>query len=192
VSDPANQSWVGRRLVDLARERGQDPLDALLDLSLAEDLATVFTLAARPSPEGRAATEQAIRHPLAMAGNSDAGAHLSSYCGADYPTRLLSQYVPGAISLEAAVASLTRLTAEAWGIRDRGVIRPGAWADLAIFDPDELRVGATRWLDDFPAGGGRVVVDASGYAATLVNGEVLLRDGRHTGALPGKVLRGAH
>jgi N-acyl-D-aspartate/D-glutamate deacylase len=88
VRDPAHQAWVGRRVVDLARERGQDPLDALLDLSLAEDLATVFTLAARPSAEGRAATARAIAHPLAMAGNSDAGAHLSSYCGADYPTRL--------------------------------------------------------------------------------------------------------
>jgi N-acyl-D-aspartate/D-glutamate deacylase len=126
-----------------------------------------------------------------MAGNSDAGAHLASYCGADYPTRLLSQYVPGALPLEAAVARLTRIAAEAWGIHDRGVIRRGAWADLAIFDPASLRVGATHWLADFPAGGGRFVVDASGYAATVVNGQVLLRDGRHTGALPGQIVRAA-
>lgn len=186
--DPENRGWQGRRVVDLARERGQDRLDALLDLSLAEDLETVFTLAHAPNPEGRAATEQAIRHPLAMAGNSDAGAHLSSYCGADYPTRLLSQYVPGAISLEGAIARLSRLAAEAWGIYDRGVIRPGAWADLVVFDRDALRVGEARWLADFPAGGGRFVVGASGYRATIVNGQVLLRDGEHTGALPGVVL----
>ena len=189
--DAANRGWVGRRVVDLARERGQDPLDTLLDLSLAEDLATVFTLAPHPSPEGRSATEIAIRHPLAMAGNSDAGAHLASYCGADYPTRLLSQYVPAALTLEAAVASLTLRTAEAWGIRSRGAIRPGFWADLAIFDPSALRAGAAHWRADFPAGAGRFVVDASGYAATVVNGVVLLRDGRHTGALPGQFLAAA-
>jgi N-acyl-D-aspartate/D-glutamate deacylase len=189
--DPAHRDWVGRRVVDVARERGQDPLDALLDLSLEEDLATVFTLAPRPSPEGRSATEEAIRHPLAMAGNSDAGAHLASYCGADYPTRLLSQFVPGAIPLEAAIARLTRIAAESFGIHDRGVIRPGAWADLVLFDPARVRVGATRWLDDFPAGAGRVVVEASGYAATIVNGQVLLREGRHTGVLPGQILRSA-
>jgi N-acyl-D-aspartate/D-glutamate deacylase len=95
------------------------------------------------------------------------------------------------VTLEDAVAKLTSRTAQAWGLRERGAIRPGYWADLVLFDPGALRPGAARWLADFPASGGRFVVDASGYAATLVNGVVLLRDGRHTGALPGKFLEAA-
>jgi N-acyl-D-aspartate/D-glutamate deacylase len=181
---------VGKTVTELAAERGGiDPLECFLDLSLEEGLETVFVLAAPPSTRGRDATATLIASPLVMAGSSDGGAHLASFCGADYTTRLLSEWVPDVVSLEAAVARLTRIPAELHGLTDRGVIRPGAHADLTLFDPDALAVGPIRWTEDFPAGGGRFVLDAEGFAATVVNGQVTMRDGVHTGALAGAMLR---
>ncbi len=192
VADPAaHGDWVGRTVGDLARERGQDPFDCYLDLSLEEGLETVFTLSAPPQAERQAAVTELIRHPLVMAGSSDGGAHLSSFVGADYPTRLLTDWVAdGVLTLEAAVARLTSIPAQVHGIWDRGVLRPGAWADLNVIDRSRLAAGTTRWVVDFPADSGRLVVDAEGYVATIVNGTVLHRDGKHTGALPGQILRG--
>ena len=125
-----------------------------------------------------------------MAGSSDAGAHLLSFCGVDFTTRLLTEWVPDTLSFEAAVARLTSVPARAHGLAGRGVIAEGAAADLLVLDRTRLAVGETRYVRDFPAASGRYVVDASGYVATIVNGEVLLEDGKHTGALPGHVVRG--
>jgi N-acyl-D-aspartate/D-glutamate deacylase len=125
-----------------------------------------------------------------MAGSSDGGAHLGSFCGADFTTRLITDWVPDVLTLEAAVARLTSQPARAHGILDRGVIEPGAAADVNVIDPDRLRAAdAPRYVRDFPAGSGRFVVDAAGYDMTLVNGEVLLESGEWTGATPGAVLR---
>jgi N-acyl-D-aspartate/D-glutamate deacylase len=136
-------------------------------------------------------TEALIDHPLAMAGSSDGGAHLASFVGADYTTRLLTEWVPDHLSFEEAVRRITAVPASTHGLHDRGTIRPGAWADLVVVDRAALGVGTTRWVDDFPAGAGRLVVDATGYRHVVVNGEELLRDGVATGARPGRVLRGA-
>jgi len=182
--------WVGRRVPELQALLGSaDELDAFLDASLAEDLKLVFTLAGAPGRSSRAATAQIVAHPLTLPGSSDAGAHLSSYCGVDYTTRLLTEYVPDPVPLEAAVARLSSIPAALYDLRDRGVIRPGAAADLVVWDPARLAVGPTRWVEDFPARGGRFVVDAEGYLALVVNGEVVRRDGADTGARPGAVLR---
>jgi N-acyl-D-aspartate/D-glutamate deacylase len=190
VRDPEHASWVGRTVTELAAERGGiDPLDCFLDLSLEEGLETVFVLAAPPSPRSREATAVLIDSPLVMAGSSDGGAHLASFCGADYTTRLLTEWVPDAVSLEAAVARLTGIPATLHGLSDRGVLRPGAAADLTLFDPTRLATSPVRWVEDFPAGGGRFVIDAEGYAATVVNGEVAMRDGAPTGARSGAILR---
>ena len=124
-----------------------------------------------------------------MAGSSDGGAHLLSFTGADYPTRLLGEWVPDVLPLEEAVRKLTGVPAAVHGLRDRGVVREGAWADLVIVDLARLRAGATSLVNDFPGGSGRFVVDAEGYVAVVVNGEVLLESGRWTGATPGHVLR---
>jgi N-acyl-D-aspartate/D-glutamate deacylase len=185
--------WVGLRVSELRARLGvPDELEAFLDASLAEDLQLVFTLAgsgggrdARANP----ATAEIVAHPLTLPGSSDAGAHLTSYCGVDYTTRLLTEYVPAALPIEAAVARLTAIPAALYGWPDRGVIRPGAAADLVLWDPERLAAGATRWVEDFPAGGGRFVVDAEGYLALVVNGEIVRRDRADTGARPGRVLR---
>jgi N-acyl-D-aspartate/D-glutamate deacylase len=190
VQDPAHESWVGKSVTELAQEMSLDPLDCFLDISLAEGLATQFVLQGPPDRKRMAATEELIRSPLVMAGSSDAGAHLLSFCGVDFTTRLLTEWVPDTLSFEAAVARLTTVPARVHGLTGRGVIGEGAAADLLLLDRTRLAVGDTRYVRDFPAASGRYVVDATGYVATIVNGEVLLDEGKHTGALPGHVLRG--
>jgi N-acyl-D-aspartate/D-glutamate deacylase len=190
VTEPDHESWVGRSVAALAAERGQDPFDCFVDLSLGGGLRTQFGLVARPDPSRLAATEVMIRSPFMMAGSSDGGAHLLSFCGADFPTRLVTEWVPDVLSFEAAVARLTSVPAAAYGLSDRGVIRPGAAADLLLLDRSRLAAGeGARYVEDFPAGSGRYVVDAEGYVAVLVNGETMLEEGKPTGALPGVVIR---
>jgi N-acyl-D-amino-acid deacylase len=180
---------VGRTLADLAFERGGDPLDAFLDLALDDDLRTTFFVTPLLERGGRVVTEALVTNPLAMAGSSDGGAHLASFVGADYTTRLLTEWVPEHLSLEEAVRRLTAIPAQVHGLRDRGTVCVGSWADLVLVDLDTLAVGQTRWVEDLPAGAGRLVVDAVGYRAVVVNGEVMLEDGAPTGALPGQVIR---
>jgi N-acyl-D-aspartate/D-glutamate deacylase len=190
VSRPEHERFVDMHLADVAEAVGKTPLDAFLDLALAEDLTTQFRVGA-PKDRGRdAATAELVRDPICMAGSSDGGAHLLSFTGADYTTRLLSEWTPDPLTLEQAVSKLTMVPAVVHGITDRGVVREGAAADLVVFDPSRLRCTATRLVHDFPAGAGRYVVGAEGYVATVVNGEVVFEHGRHTGALPGAVLRG--
>jgi N-acyl-D-aspartate/D-glutamate deacylase len=194
VRDPEHASWVGRSIAELCAERGTGKLDTFLDLALAEDLQTSFR--SRMSDVAkqfiRHLVETGIKDPIVMAGSSDGGAHLASFTGADYSTRLLAEWVPaGIISLEQAVWRLTGMPATVHGLRDRGFLRVGAWADVAVIDPATLAAGEARLARDFPADTERYVVDASGYRAVIVNGEVLLEDGAHTGALPGHVLHGA-
>jgi N-acyl-D-aspartate/D-glutamate deacylase len=197
VEHERNRRFLDRSVTEVAEvmgaERGEpvDPLDAFLDLSLDEGLETQFVLAAPPDPKRRGATEQMIRSDVVMAGSSDGGAHLLSFCGADYTTRLLTEWVPEVVTIEQAVAKLTSVQAGAYGITDRGVLAPGMAADLLLIDRDRLSTpDAPRYVCDFPADSGRFVVDADGYRAVVVNGEVLLDDGTWTGSMPGRVLRG--
>jgi N-acyl-D-aspartate/D-glutamate deacylase len=187
-----NRRYLDKSVTEVAEMMGGcDPLDAFLDLSLDEGLETQFVLAAPPDAKRRAATEEMIRSGLVMAGSSDGGAHLLSFCGADYTTRLLTEWVPGVLSFEHAVARLTSVPAHAYGLADRGSLRPGMAADVLLIDRDRLSTpDAPRYVRDFPAESGRYVVDADGYRAVVVNGEVLLDDGDWTGATPGTILRG--
>jgi N-acyl-D-aspartate/D-glutamate deacylase len=125
-----------------------------------------------------------------MPGSSDGGAHLASFVGADYTTRLLTDWVPELLTLEQAVWRNTLMPATVHGIEGRGVLREGAAADVLVIDPERLSAGRAELVRDFPADTERYVVGAEGYLATVVNGEVLMDDGKHTGALPGQVLRG--
>jgi len=93
-------------------------------------------------------------------------------------------------SLEQAVRMLTLVPATLWGFADRGLVRDGFAADLVVFDPDTIAPEMPEVAHDLPAGARRLVQRARGIAATVVNGEILLRDGKHTGALPGRLLRG--
>jgi N-acyl-D-aspartate/D-glutamate deacylase len=191
--DPVNRALLGRTSSEIAAERGCDALDAFLDVSISEDLATGWRT--RPMPAAQEFIANVVRasvmEPLVMAGSSDGGAHLASFVGADYTTLLLTDWVPGTISLEHAIWRLAGMPAAVHGIVDRGVIRTGAKADLVLFDLARLSAGEHSVVNDFPAGTERYYVDATGYEMVLVNGVPAMEKGVPTGALPGEILKGA-
>jgi len=192
VRKEENENLVGRTIGELALERGDEKLDVLLDLALSEDLETNFRTRNGEIAQQfiRHVVESGIQCPIAMAGSSDGGAHLASFTGADYSTRLLCEWVPGTISLEQAIWRLAGMPATVHDLRDRGFLRSGAFADVVVFDPARLCSGEAHLVRDFPAGTERYVVEAEGYVATLVNGQVTMEENKPTGVLPGHVLRG--
>src|SRR5437773_9380106 len=191
---PPDPSLAERRLGDVAAERGVHPVDLALDLSLASGLATRFRLAVLNTDETVVA--ELLSHPASMLGLSDAGAHASQLCDACAPTELLGTWVreKRTLSLEAAVHRLTAEPAEVFGITDRGRLAPGLAADVTVFDPATVGCSPLRRVRDFPAGADRLVSDAHGIRAVVVNGVVIREDGRDAvdpeGPLPGRVLRG--
>jgi N-acyl-D-amino-acid deacylase len=190
VTRPESSRFVGRTVCELAAMLGdgRDELDAFIDVSLADGLEAQFSLAAPENPRHRAATATLIDDPLMMPGSSDGGAHLLSFCGADYTTRLLTEWTDR-LSIEAAVARLSGQPAYAQGLTDRGLLREGLAADVLVIDRGALATEPSpRFVSDLPAGAGRYVVDASGYRLVIVNGQPLLRDGASTGATPGQLL----
>lgn len=192
VHDEAHGDWVGRSVAEFAAETGADSLDQFLDLALADGLETQFQT--RMDDVARQFIQHVVQtgvsDPVVMAGSSDGGAHLGSFVGADYTTRLLSDWVPETLSLEQAIWRLTGMPATVHGIRDRGCLRAGAKADIVLFDQDRLRAGDAYLARDFPAGTERYVIDSEGYHLTLVNGVPIVEQGKPTGQLPGEVLRG--
>jgi N-acyl-D-amino-acid deacylase len=188
---PANRDLRGRSVAEIAAARGQHPVDAFLDLAVAEGLETVFSLG--EINMDTEAVAQILGSPYAVVGLSDGGAHVQFHSNVSNPTRLLGYWVreKGIMSLEHAVRRLTFDSATAFGIYDRGLLQPGMAADLVVFDPDTVRPVAEDVVHDFPANGWRMRELAEGIHYTVVNGEVLLEKGTHTGSHPGKVLHNA-
>jgi N-acyl-D-amino-acid deacylase len=179
-----------RSLAEIARERSCDPVEAMIDLALEKDLERFFL---QPiANENQAHALELMKHPRTVVTFSDSGAHVSQIMDASLQTHLLNHWVRGkqALTLEDAVRMLTFDIATQWGFADRGLIREGLAADLVVFDPDTVAPEMPEVVYDLPAGARRLVQKARGISATVVNGEVLLRDGKHTGALPGQLLRG--
>jgi N-acyl-D-aspartate/D-glutamate deacylase len=195
VEKPAlekNQGLKGKTIGQIAKEQGKGIIDAFLDLVVEENLDTAFLLA--EINVDNEAMAKILTHPNAIIGLSDGGAHVQFHGGYGYCTRLLSEWVreKQALTLEHAVRRLTFDSASALGLFDRGLLRPGMAADIVIFDPDTVRPLPESIVHDFPANGWRVKEPAAGIMATIVNGEVLLEDGKHTGALPGRVARNTY
>jgi N-acyl-D-aspartate/D-glutamate deacylase len=133
----------------------------------------------------------AWEHPLVMIGGSDAGAHLDRMCGAPYTTSFLADTLRGRqlVSLERCVQLMTQAPAQLFGLRDRGEIREGNYADLVVFDPERVDTGDVHLVDDLPGGTSRLFADAIGVQRVIVNGTTIVHDGKDTGARPGTVLR---
>lgn len=186
---PQHKALEGRRIVELAAQEGKHPVDYMIDLSLREDLATCFVFAGMLNADPNAVAEM-IRHPYCVVGASDAGAHVDMDCGADFSTYLLGHWVKeqGAMTLEEGVRRLTSMPADVFGFQDRGRLRPGMAADVVVFDPRTIRPLPRETAGDFPGGGERIIQRAVGVHAVIVNGELLMKDGQHTGALPGRVV----
>lgn len=190
---PGNAGLRGRTLGEIAAERGADPFDVLLDLAISEGLRTSF---ASPT-EGQTDAEswrlraESWTDPRTIVGASDAGAHLDMLDTFAFTTQLLGRGMRemGLIPVEQAVHQLTEVPARFYGLRERGRIAEGWWADIVVFDGDRIGKGPTYTRDDLPAGAPRLYADAIGIDRVIVNGQVIVRDGVETGARPGTILR---
>jgi N-acyl-D-aspartate/D-glutamate deacylase len=195
VHNPALKSLEGKTVVEIARERGKDPLDTFFDIALEDQLHTEYVIALFNVHEDRVA--KLITDPRGMIGLSDGGAHVDMHDNAGYCTYLLGTWVRDKqiMSLERAIQRVTAEPAAFFGIRDRGVLAAGKAADLVIFDfntigPKTSPIRHQEWRRDLPAGGRRLVWPADqGVQYTIVNGAVLYAQQRYTGTLPGQVLR---
>jgi N-acyl-D-aspartate/D-glutamate deacylase len=129
--------------------------------------------------------------PRAMIGGSDAGAHLDRMCGAPYPTRFLADCIRGRrlVPVEHAVRMMTSTPAALFGLRDRGELRVGAYADVVVFDPEIVDSEGATLVTDLPGDSSRLTAGSYGVHRVLVNGVAIVVDGRATGAVPGTVLR---
>jgi len=188
---PANSGYEGRSVGDVARQTGKEPFDALLDVVIADRLRTGL----RP-PIGESEADWELRakvwqDPRTVVGGSDAGAHLDMMCGAIYSTSMLGDGIRARnlLSWEEAVRQLTDVPARLYGLRDRGRLAPGSWADIVVFDPDRVGHGPERTRDDLPGGASRLYAEGVGIEHVIVNGEEIVRAGVFTGALPGAVVR---
>jgi N-acyl-D-aspartate/D-glutamate deacylase len=184
-------AYEGRLVQDIARERGQTPFDALLDVVLADDLRTGLM---PPTPESDADWEAGVnlwRDDRVVVGGSDAGAHLDMTCGAVYSTGLLEGAVRKRelISWEEAIAHLTDRPARLYGLRQRGRLAVGYWADMVIFDPSTVGPGPVRLRQDLPGGASRLYAESIGIERVFVNGREIVVGGEFTGDIPGQLLR---
>jgi N-acyl-D-aspartate/D-glutamate deacylase len=187
----SNAGYEGRSVGDVAKETGKDPFDALLDIVIADKLRTGL----RP-PIGESEADWKLRaevwqDPRTVVGGSDAGAHLDMMCGAIYSTSMLGDGVRarGLLSWEEAIRQLTDVPARLYGLRGRGRLAEGWWADIVVLDPERVGHGPERTRDDLPGGASRLYAEGVGIEHVIVNGEEIAHAGAFTGALPGAVLR---
>jgi N-acyl-D-aspartate/D-glutamate deacylase len=188
----ANEGLKGRKIADLARERGQDEFDTLVEVVLNDDLRTILWPLPTDSDDASwALRKEAWARDDVLLGGSDAGAHLDRMCGAPYTTRFLADCLRGRrlVPLERAVQLLTQAPAELFGLRGRGVVAEGAHADLVLFDPETVDMEDVTLVDDLPGGTARLFAASRGVVGVHVAGRAIVRDGAVTGDLPGTVLR---
>jgi len=191
VSLAKNQALVDRNLMDLAEQQGKHVADVMLDLALEEGLDTEFQLMTR-SAEEEVQIAEMVKAGHALPSQSDAGAHLNTnFCTAGESSYVLGQWVRDRelLSLEDAIRRLTFQPARIMGLRDRGLVREGLAADLMVFDLSSIGVKEDEVTHDGPSGTPRRVQGAEGVHHVIVGGQAVLEHGKHTGALPGRVLR---
>lgn len=165
-----NRHLEHQTLADIASDQNVDPLDALLDLALSEDLDTIFTAVLLNSDED--AVGKMLTHPAASLGLSDAGAHLTFFCDAGFGLRLLGHWSRdlGKMTMADAVHELTGKAAQIFGVQGRGVIKAGYAADLMLFDPKTVNRGQKKRIFDLPANAYRLTTDAVGIHGVWING----------------------
>ena len=185
-----NKQFSGKSVEQIAQEQGKGIIDAFLDLVLDDDLRTAFQVIDRNN--NVEAQRQILGSPYSVIGTTDGGARPDKGDRTDYSTKLLSYWVreKGVMSVEDAVYRMTGKTALMHDLHDRGFIAAGKAADITIFDPDTIGPKPREAVYDFPGNEMHVKQGAVGIDYVIVNGEVLLEQGEHTGALPGQTLRG--
>lgn len=186
------EACESRSVAELAALKGVAPGDFALDLALADDFETKMRWRTE-TPEWSAAVEVAQQDPRMIVGASDGGAHLAKDDQADWSSYFLATWVRerGVWTLEEAVRRMTQMPAAVLGFGDRGVLKVGGWADMMIFDPDEIAPVRKAFVRDLPGGVGRYKAFGRGVYATIVNGEPIVLDGKLTDRTPGMVVRPA-
>ncbi|HTW72763.1 MAG TPA: amidohydrolase family protein [Acetobacteraceae bacterium] len=186
---PKDKGLEGMTVGQIAKAQGKSIIDAFLDLVVEENLETAFLHGENNVDDE--AVAKILNYPNAIIGLSDGGAHVQFQSGFGFSTRLLGEWVreKKIMSLETAVRRLTFESASIFGLHDRGLLQPGMVADITVFDPDTVQPLPHEVVHDFPNGAMRIREPAQGIHMTVVNGQVLMEDGKHSGALPGRVLR---
>ncbi len=179
-----------RTIEEIAAERGVTPMDAFVDLALDANLELFFVQAI--ANQDQDLVLRLLKHPRAIPTFSDSGAHVTQIMDSSLQTHLLGHWVRDRqeFTLADAVRRITQLPATAWGFDDRGVLAVGKAADVNVFDPETVSPDLPELVHDLPAGEPRLRQTATGFAATIVNGEVITEHGKVTGAVPGRLLRG--
>jgi N-acyl-D-amino-acid deacylase len=191
VADPVHDKLVNRSIADIASELGVAPADAMLDLALDEKLKTIFRYVSK-NRTWEEVVGSGQRHPAMIIGVSDGGAHLDRDDGADWSTQFLAFWVreKNLWSLEEGIRQLTQVPAALLGFVDRGMLLPGYWADMFIFDPDTISLASKKQVHDFPGGEARYSARPNGVYWTIVNGVPIVKDKEVIeGNLPGRVVR---
>ena len=189
VQSTENAQYQGREIAEIAATEGKQIGDVVLDLSLRDDLDTEFKLEGVVNADQEAVV-RLIDGPLCHFGASDAGAHITQFCGSGDTTYLLAHFVreSGLMTLEDGVHRMTGEVARDWGILDRGTLATGQAADVVVFDPDRVAITKEEFVDDFPGEARRYVRRAEGFDRVLVNGEVVYGAEGYTDARPGKIV----
>ncbi len=184
-----NKRLERKSIQEIAQAQRKCGLDAFLDLALEENLETRFVhITTQGDPQ---AVCEILKHPSVMIGQSDAGAHMGYDARFGYCTAFLGRWVRdcGIMSLEDAVSKLTFRVASLFGLSDRGLLRQGMAADIAVFDPATINTLEPEYIQDLPGNERRMIQKAAGVYHTVVNGEIVIENGAVTGVYPGRVLR---
>lgn len=184
-----DMSYDKPSMAQIAKEKGVDPVELMIDMALERDLKMFFR--APIANENQDHVLEMIKHPRSVVTFSDSGAHVSQIMDSSLQTHLLSHWVreKEALTLEEAVKQITYNTATLWGLHDRGLLREGMAADVVVFDPETIGPNMPEVLNDLPAGAMRLKQTASGILNTVVNGEIFLTNNEHSGATAGQLLR---
>jgi N-acyl-D-aspartate/D-glutamate deacylase len=191
--EPPLEDSVGH----IAARTGRTPAEVLYDMIVAGAPDDLFMIPVNNYADNTfEALREMLLHPNAVLGLSDGGAHCAIICDASIPTSMLTHWTRDRtrgekLPLEFVIKRQTRDTAALYGLCDRGLLAPGYKADVNVIDYEHLALRKPEMAYDLPGGARRLVQRADGYVATVVSGEVVLRDGEATGALPGRILRGA-
>ena len=188
-ASPETERWRDHTVGQVAEALGKHPVDAMLDIAVADGLATEF-FAAPPNVKMEH-LQEILADPFVLLGVSDGGAHTRFLTAGRYPTETIAKLVRtlGMMSLEEAHWRLSALPAMLAGFENRGVIRRGSPADIVVYDYEKLEVLPSEILHDLPGGEWRRVQRAKGYRYILVNGEVTIEDDAETQTFSGRLLR---
>ena len=189
VYSDQNEKYYGKYLMEIAQEENKEIGQVILDIALADDLKTEFQLVNILNSD-KESVSHLITSELCHFGASDAGAHITQFCGTGDTTHLLEHYVRETqkMSLPTAIFRMTKEVADDWGIKDRGVIEKGKAADIVLFDIDNVGISDEVFVNDFPGEASRYMRFSKGYEYVLVNGSIVYQDSKYTDVKSGVVV----